>query len=57
MALVIEDTDSFPVQRVVSPSQLGGLGRIPVVPQSLVLGLEGHGRLFGAWKASAVLKP
>lgn len=45
VALVIEDTDSFPIQRVVSPSQLGGLGRIPVVPQSLVLGLGGHGKV------------
>lgn len=46
MALVSVRTDSFPVRRVVSPSQLeGGLGRIPVVPRSLVLALGGHGEV------------
>lgn len=41
VALVSVRTNSFPVRRVVSPSQLeGGLGRIPVV-----LALGGHGKV------------
>lgn len=58
MALVIEDTDSFPIQRVVSPSQLGGLGRIPVVPSKPGAWVRRTWKgCFGAWKAPAVLKP